>query len=337
MLPLQIEPVFDPFVWGPYFLAAAMTAVWVFVDGGLRGLGAGRLRWALGTFLVLPAVLPAYLLAARPVGDLVRCPHCHVATLSHRAVCVHCGGPLAFDPPPAVWGAGEIIGVVLVFLFSLLVVLDATAFLGDTVTLRVVSMLILLQNGVLGGLAIYVVRKRYRQPLTAVGIRWAPLPVLAGAGVVVGLAALPISVVAEAVGRFVIGAIIGHGRAEVMAATEQAKHVLFTVLQGPLTTGQIAWLLLLVCVVVPIGEEIFFRGFVYGALRARLRVSVAVGLSALLFALVHTEVFHFFPIFVLGLILATLYERTHTLLPGMLVHGVNNVVAVLALLYKVNI
>ncbi len=337
MLPLQIEPVFDPFVWGPYFLAAAMTAAWVFVDSGLRGLGAGRLWWALGTFLALPVVLPAYLLVARPVGDLVPCPHCHVATLSHRAVCAHCGGALAFDSRPAMWGAGEIIGVVLIFLFALVVVLDAASFLNDTVTLQTVSMLILLQNGVLGGLAIYVVRKRYRQPSTALGIRWSPLPALAGVGVVVGLAALPISVVAEAVGRFVIGAIIGHGRAEAMAATEQAKHVLVTVLRGSLTTGQIAWLLLLVCVVVPIGEEIFFRGFVYGALRARSRAAVAVGLSALLFALVHLEVFHFFPIFVLGLILATLYERTHTLLPGMLVHGLNNVVAVLALLYKVNI
>ncbi len=337
MLPLQIEPVFDAFVWGPYFIAAAMTAAWVFVDAGLRGLGARRLWWALGTFLALPVVLPVYLLVVRPVGDLVHCPHCHVATLSHRAVCAHCGGPLAFDSRPAMWGAGEILGVVLIFLFALVVVLDAAAFLSETVTLRTVSVLILLQNGLLGGLAIYVVRKRYGQPLTALGMRWSPLPALAGLGVVTGVAALPISVVAEAVGRFVIGAIIGHGRADAMAATEQAKHVLVTVLRGSLTTGQIAWLLLLVCVVVPIGEEIFFRGFVYGALRARLRVSVAVGLSALLFALVHIEVFHFFPIFVLGLILATLYERTHTLLPGMLVHGLNNVVAVLALLYKVNI
>ncbi len=338
---LQIATVRLGIEWELYFVTAAATAAWVFVDAGLRGVARGRVGerygWAVATFLLLPVILPIYLLAARPVGTLVACPHCRVPTLSHRAACVHCGGALDFDAPPSMWGSGDIVGVVLVFVLFLVVVFDFLAFVGDTVTLDFISLLIVLQNVLLAGLAIYVVRRRYRRPLSALGIRWAHAPALAGLGAVVGLAALPISALAEAVGKFVIGAIIGHGRADGLAAAEQAKNVLFAVLRGSLTVGELAWLLVLVCVVVPIGEEIFFRGFVYGALRARLRASIAVGLSALVFAIVHTEVFHFLPIFILGAILAILYERTGTLLPGIVVHSVNNVVAVLAFLYKWNI
>jgi len=337
MVPLQSEPVRIAFVWALAFAVAVIAAVWVFVDSGLRGMGRGRVTWALGSFAALPIVLPLYLLVARPIGALVICPHCATSTLSNRAACAQCGGPLAADPVPATWGAGEIIGIVLFFFSALLVVLATTGVSSEAITLQTFAILILLQNNVLGGLSIYVVRWRYRQPLAALGLRWASLRTLAGAGLGIGLAAVPISVVSGIAAKYVIGAIIGHGRAEVLAATEEAKQVLFTVLQGSLTGSQLAWLIVLVCVVVPIGEEIFFRGFIFGALRGRLPTAIAVGLSALLFALAHTEVFHFYPIFVLGVILAMLYERTHSLLPGMVVHGVNNVVAMLAFLYKVNV
>jgi hypothetical protein len=108
------------------------------------------------------------------------------------------------------------------------------------------------------------------------------------------------------------------------------------ILQRPLTTTQIVWIVLLVCVLVPIGEEMFFRGFVYGTLR-RWGVTAATVLSALFFGAVHQQVVHFLPIVVLGAILALLYERTGSLLPAMLVHAVNNLVAVLGTLYQWNI
>ena len=70
-----------------------------------------------------------------------------------------------------------------------------------------------------------------------------------------------------------------------------------------------------------------------GALLGRYRFpSRAAALaSALFFTIVHVQVVHALPIFVLGVILAGLYQFTDSLLPGIVTHGVNNVIAVLSI------
>jgi len=78
-----------------------------------------------------------------------------------------------------------------------------------------------------------------------------------------------------------------------------------------------------------VGEEIFFRGLVFGALRRRLDRHVAVLLSALFFAGAHLQPVEFLPIVILGTILAYTYEFTGALIPGMIAHGVNNLAALL--------
>jgi membrane protease YdiL (CAAX protease family) len=86
-------------------------------------------------------------------------------------------------------------------------------------------------------------------------------------------------------------------------------------------------------VIVPIGEEVFFRGLTYGALRQRLGRHAAVLTSAAFFALAHLQFVEFLPILILGSILAYLYEFTGSLVPGMIAHAVNNLAA-LALFYS---
>jgi membrane protease YdiL (CAAX protease family) len=78
-------------------------------------------------------------------------------------------------------------------------------------------------------------------------------------------------------------------------------------------------------VLAPIGEELFFRGFLFGALRSRFRFAVAAVISAVPFALVHD--FLFSPLlFVFGIVLALLYERRGTLLSSIGAHAAFNVV-----------
>ncbi len=84
-------------------------------------------------------------------------------------------------------------------------------------------------------------------------------------------------------------------------------------------------------VAAPIAEEIFFRGLMYGGLRARLGVGLATLLSALVFTALHFTLELFIPIFVLGIFLAWLYEKTGSLYPGMILHSANNSIAVIAL------
>lgn len=103
------------------------------------------------------------------------------------------------------------------------------------------------------------------------------------------------------------------------------------VLGAAAVTTSLRWALLLPSVIVPIGEEVFFRGFVFGGLRVRWGVLAGGLSSAVFFAAVHVQLVHALPILVLALLFSFLYERTKSLLPAIVAHGMNNLVAVLAL------
>jgi membrane protease YdiL (CAAX protease family) len=84
-------------------------------------------------------------------------------------------------------------------------------------------------------------------------------------------------------------------------------------------------LFLLVAVGAPLWEEIFFRGVLYGALRRRFGVAAGCVASATLFSLLHPQLpLGFLPIFFLGAMLALLYEWRRSLVPGMVLHALNN-------------
>lgn len=82
-----------------------------------------------------------------------------------------------------------------------------------------------------------------------------------------------------------------------------------------------------VIVWAPIFEEIGFRGLLYTTLRSRLTPTVAIVLSAIIFSALHLKSLHsFLSIFWSGLILAYAYERYRSLLPGMVIHSVGNII-----------
>jgi len=74
----------------------------------------------------------------------------------------------------------------------------------------------------------------------------------------------------------------------------------------------------------PVIEEIFFRGFVYGALRKKAGIFGGIMISAVFFACVHTNPASFLPILCLGILLAYLYEKTGSLIPSLTVHILHN-------------
>lgn len=92
---------------------------------------------------------------------------------------------------------------------------------------------------------------------------------------------------------------------------------------------------LLVGVLAPVAEEVFFRGFAFTALRRRLGTAGAAVASGILFGLVHlggnTDAV-FVPVLALfGAGLALLYARTGSLLPGIVLHSLNNAYALTGL------
>lgn len=96
------------------------------------------------------------------------------------------------------------------------------------------------------------------------------------------------------------------------------------------------WLVVLsVVIMAPIAEEIFFRGVVFNALlREGGRRWAYLG-SAALFGVIHLELVAIVPLFLLGLALAWIYERTNNLLAPIAMHAtVNGISTALALLAR---
>jgi membrane protease YdiL (CAAX protease family) len=93
-----------------------------------------------------------------------------------------------------------------------------------------------------------------------------------------------------------------------------------------------------VVIVAPIAEEVFFRGVVFNAwLREGGRRWAFIGSSAL-FAIIHLSLVSIVPIFVLGLALAWVYDRTGSLLAPIVMHAVVNGISVaLALLVRFDV
>jgi membrane protease YdiL (CAAX protease family) len=83
-------------------------------------------------------------------------------------------------------------------------------------------------------------------------------------------------------------------------------------------------------VFVPVAEEVFFRGFLHNALRARLPVKVAVLLQCAVFAASHSFGWkHGVVAFLVGLGLTAVYEWRKTLVTPILVHaGINFISAI---------
>ncbi len=95
-------------------------------------------------------------------------------------------------------------------------------------------------------------------------------------------------------------------------------------------------LLVVIVLVAPVAEEIFFRGYLYSAFKKAWGVGAGLFLSSLLFALAHMELYSFVPIFVIGWILAYIFEKTKSLFPIIFLHAAYNLILILILLGRID-
>ncbi|MDR0678689.1 MAG: CPBP family intramembrane metalloprotease [Puniceicoccales bacterium] len=85
----------------------------------------------------------------------------------------------------------------------------------------------------------------------------------------------------------------------------------------------------IVCAVAPFVEEVLFRGGVHRCLKSVWGKWPAAFLSSVLFATLHGNWVAFFPLFVLSLLLVSVYEREGRLLPCVCLHGLFNLNGIL--------
>ena len=93
----------------------------------------------------------------------------------------------------------------------------------------------------------------------------------------------------------------------------------------PINTVGWYFLNLLILGVIPaICEELLFRGIVFQGLKENFSKPISIVLSALMFALVHQSIQQFIYPFLLGLLLAFVFEKTNNLTYSILIHMFNN-------------
>ena len=162
------------------------------------------------------------------------------------------------------------------------------------------------------GAALWFGPRKYRQPLTSLGLRearpagWLYPAALAVAGLVV------------IYGFVAVMSLLGVEEDD--AATEKAFEN-----AGPLLVialGSIA--------MAPWIEEIFFRGFIFGGLQGRIGWPAAALLSGLLFGLAHLSLFALLPFTVVGLLFAWAYKYTGSIRPSIIAHLIINAVSLIA-------
>ncbi len=96
--------------------------------------------------------------------------------------------------------------------------------------------------------------------------------------------------------------------------------------------GPVAVQILLIVVGASVAEELCFRGFLFGGLREKLPRYFAALVAGAVFGLLHavTGISAVPPLIFFGFVLCLLYEKTGSIVPGIILHMLNNSVALLS-------
>jgi len=219
--------------------------------------------------------------------------------------------PLPLPPLPV--RARDLLLLLVIFFLGRfpLVWVIAEVFLGGAVGGLVPTLVLLVtQTLFLLGLAWFLVLRPHGLGLAEVGLR----PVHPGwyrLAIAVGVVCVPLVAVANLAIQTLMGGPIENPQLENLAPEGFSWTSLIT-------------MVLLVGVFVPLVEEVVFRGLIFGWLRRHLRFLPAALLSALLFGAVHMVPQLMPALSIMGFVLAAVVERSGSLWPAIIVHGLFN-------------
>ena len=87
-----------------------------------------------------------------------------------------------------------------------------------------------------------------------------------------------------------------------------------------------------------IAEEMIFRGLIFNVLKIRLPLWASITISAILFGLAHATggIMYILTTAIMGVILCLIQHKYKSLVPGMIIHGTNNLIATLSAIYELD-
>lgn len=89
--------------------------------------------------------------------------------------------------------------------------------------------------------------------------------------------------------------------------------------------------LIITIVLIPIYEEIFYRGIIFGYLRKDFNIVLAILFQSLIFGLMHLNLVQGIYTFILGIVLALVYIYTDSILGNITIHIIFNLLGLLVI------
>ena len=265
------------------------------------------------------------------------CGACRVL-LGNRNYCTGCAGPYATAGPPpfappvrvkparpvvfpgAPWGVGE---ALIIFFLSMAIAVSVSIFIyillsrfASTTTTYVLLVFFsscILYAFMMAG-TFYSVKYRHHSTPTALGLRLEGFGKSLAWGVGLGI---PLFVAAIGL-AYLSQKVISPTRVDYVS---QALDRMST---NGFDTALVVILFFTLLVLAPVCEEIFFRGYLYPALRNRMNMQPAMIVNSLIFAAVHFELVGFLSRLVLGYGLCYLYEKNRTITAPIACHALYN-------------
>lgn len=229
--------------------------------------------------------------------------------------------------PKAKWSLWDVCRVVILFaFFGYMLVLIESALVKTFPIVKNDNFRMVINSSILDTLVVvfilYFTVRKYKTKLIALGISSKNISRNIFYGIIGYIAVAPILLTT----LIVISVVMNFMH---YAPKEQAVVRLFMKEEDG---GFLLYTVIFASLIGPIIEELFFRGFMYNALKKYIGIFWAAVGTASIFAMLHTYAVGFIPILLLGLLLAYLYEKTGTLVAPMTVHMIHNTSMVLLVL-----
>jgi uncharacterized protein len=164
----------------------------------------------------------------------------------------------------------------------------------------------------------FIAVSRYGDAFREIGLHGGNLPTSIGLGFIGGSLAFWLAVASGLMSQAMLGSL---------SHVERWLQGFFDVNVKDVTGIDVLIAGIIIVIAAPICEEIFFRGYLYPAMRGRLGLWGAVLLNGFLFSAVHLSVFGLIGRTIAGAVFCLLYEYSENLWSPITAHAVNNFVA----------